>query len=374
VADVKNKKRDLLGMLPGEIDEVMAERGVEPYRSIQVVEWLYQHNARSIGQMTNLPKHLREELAGEFDITDLKPLKIHVSGRGRTKKFLLGLSDGATIEAVLLPAGERSTVCVSSQVGCAFGCVFCASGLGGLARNLSAGEIVDQARTARADPDAGRMTNIVLMGSGEPLANYDETARAVRIFLHERCFGLGKRHVTISTAGYVPGIRKLAEDDLTVRLALSLHTTDDDTRSRLMPINKKYPLVQVLDACRRFRRKHRTPLTIEYMLIEGENDSPAEARRLVKICRSLDAKVNLIAYNPVASGEFAAPPRERILQFQAELRKGGILGFIRRSQGQDIEGACGQLRASGIMCSARADDQAEGMAVRHQLEMRAREL
>jgi len=352
-APVTNK-RDLLGMLPEQLGELFARWGLESYRAVQVVEWLYEHDARSFEQMTNLPKNLREKLATRFVIADVRPLKVLVSGHGKTKKFLFGLNDGATVETVLLPEGARSTVCVSTQVGCAFACTFCASGIGGLARNLSAGEIVDQARTARADPDAGRLTNIVLMGAGEPLANYDETARAVRIFLHERCFGLGKRRVTISTAGYVPGIRRLADDDLDVRLALSLHATDNVKRNRLMPINRKYPIEQVLDACKRFSQKHRTQPTIEYMLIEGTNDSLAQARKLVKICHSLDAKVNLIAYNPAAPGTFVAPSQETTLQFQADLRKGGILAFIRRSRGLDIEGACGQLRASGIKRGARA--------------------
>ncbi len=340
------KKLDVLGMLPEELDELLAGRGLDPYRSTQVVEWLYRHGARSFGEMTNLPKTLREELASEFCIAGLEMLNVRVSSRDGTKKFLFGLSDGGSVESVLLPEGERSTVCISTQVGCGFGCLFCASATGGLARNLSVGEIVEQARRARFDPDAGRLTNIVLMGMGEPLANYRATAKAVRIFLHKRGFGLGKRRVTISTAGYVPGILELAEDDLPVRLALSLHATENAVRSRLMPINRRYPIEQVLDACRRLTRSRQTPLTVEYMLIEGENDSLREAGRLAKMCRSLGAKVNLIPCNPALSDKFRAPTKERMLQFQAELRKAGVLAFIRRSRGVDIEAACGQLRAS----------------------------
>jgi 23S rRNA (adenine2503-C2)-methyltransferase len=333
-------------MLPDEIDALLAARGLESYRSAQVVEWLYRHGARSFADMTNLPKRLREELAGEICITDLKPLKVQVSRLDRTKKFLFGLDDGAAVEAVLLPEEKRSTVCVSTQVGCPFGCVFCASGEGGLTRNLTTAEIVDQARKARFDPGAEQLTNIVLMGMGEALANYEASAKAVRIFQHERCLGLGKRRVTISTAGYVPGIHKLAGDNLPVRLALSLHATDNATRNRLMPINKKYPIKQVLDACKPLAGSPQTPLTVEYMLIEGVNDSLGEARELAKICQSLDAKVNLIPYNPVLSEDFSAPPEERILEFQSVLREAGILAFIRRSRGLDIHGACGQLRGS----------------------------
>lgn len=338
-------KRDLLGMLPEEVDSLTLARGLPRYRSAQIVEWLYVHGARSFEEMTNLPKDLRETFSREFMITDLHVLKTASSRKDRTKKYLFGLPDGAAVEAVLLPEEERGTVCISSQVGCAFGCLFCASGSGGLARNLSVGEIVDQARKAKFDPDAGRLTNIVLMGMGEPLANYDAVAKAVRIFLHERGFALGTRRVTISTAGFVPGLRRLAADDLPVRVALSLHATTNRARSRLMPINKAYPLEQVVAACKGLARR-RTPLTLEYMMLSGVNDSPEDAARLAAMAQSLDAKVNLIPYNPVPRDAFRPTPAGRILNFQAKLREAGVLAFIRRSRGQDIEAACGQLRAS----------------------------
>jgi 23S rRNA (adenine2503-C2)-methyltransferase len=344
VKTIAEEKRDLLGLLPEEIDALIFERGLPGYRSAQIVEWLYAHGVDSFDQMTNLPKGLREEMAKDFLITNLQVLKISLSQRDRTKKFLFGLSDGAAVETVLMPEGEKSTVCLSSQVGCSFGCLFCASGAGGLSRNLSAGEIVDQARKARFDPDAGRLTNVVLMGMGEPLANYDATARAVRIFIHPRAFALGARRVTISTAGFVPGIKRLAEDELPVRVALSLHAADNKKRSRLMPINKKYPIEQVVEACRGFAEK-RMPLTLEYLLIDGINDAPEDAQRLVRIARSLKAKVNLILYNPVPSDRYRPSPPERVLRFQAILRGAKILAFIRRSRGGDIEAACGQLRA-----------------------------
>jgi 23S rRNA (adenine2503-C2)-methyltransferase len=296
--------------------------------------------------MTTLPGSLREKLAGEYRITDLTELKTLHSRRDRTKKFLFALQDGAAIETVLMPDGKRSTACISTQLGCSFGCVFCASGKGGFTRNLTTAEIVDQARKARLDEDAGRLTNIVLMGMGEPLANYEASAKAVRIFQHKRGFDMGKRRITISTAGYVPGIRKLAADDLPVRLAISLHATDDKTRNRLMPINKKYAIKELMEACRALAGRPQTPLTIEYMLIEGVNDSLRQARELSRISRSLSAKVNLLSYNPVLSGKFSPPPREKTERFQAVLREEGILAFIRRSRGLDIEGACGQLRAA----------------------------
>lgn len=342
----KERKLDLLGLLPEELDKLFAEYGLEPYRSVQVVEWLYRQNARSFGEMTNLPAQMRENLGRTFSITDLRPKAVQVSAIDRTKKSLLELNDGGAVESVLLPEGKRSTVCVSTQLGCAFGCAFCASGKGGLARNLTAGEIVDQIRRAQFDPDGKRLTNVVFMGMGEPLANYEATARTIRIALHERCFMLGKRRITISTAGYVPGIHKLAGDDLPVRLALSLHATDNSTRDLLMPINRKYPIEQVLEACKPLSRKRQMPLTVEYMLIDGVNDSIPQARELAKICRSLKAKINLIACNPALSGKFAPPPKKQILRFQTELKNRGILAFIRPSRGLDIDGACGQLRAS----------------------------
>jgi 23S rRNA (adenine2503-C2)-methyltransferase len=333
-------------MLPEEMESLLEARGLEGYRSRQIVEWLYIKDARAFKDMTNLPARLREELAEEFRIADLKPANVQISRSDRTKKFLFALDDGRSVETVLMPEAGNNTACISTQVGCSFGCLFCASGKRGLGRNLTAGEIVDQARHARFDPDAGRLSNIVLMGMGEPLANYEASATAVRIFQHERCFALGKRRVTISTAGYAPGIRKLAGDNLAARLAISLHATDDETRSRLMPINKKYPIKELISALRPLAGNPQTPLTIEYMLIEGVNDSLKQARALARICATLSAKVNLIAYNPAVSGDFVAPPEDKVLRFQATLREEGILAFIRRSRGLDIDGACGQLRSS----------------------------
>ena len=340
-------------MLPEEIDALLASKGLETYRSLQILEWLYQKDARSFAEMTNLPGRLREQLSGECRITDLKPLEVKSSRRDQTKKFLFELEDGAAVETVLMPERGRGTVCVSTQVGCAFGCRFCASGEGGLVRDLTAGEIVDQVRRARFDSDAVRLTNVVLMGMGEPLANYGVSARAVRIFQHKRCFGIGKRRITISTAGYVPGIQRLAEDDLEVRLAISLHATDDKTRNRLMPINKKYPIKKLLEACKPLAGNPQTPLTIEYMLIEGVNDSLRQARELARMANSLSAKVNLLYYNPALSKKFVAPPHEQALRFQATLKEAGVLALIRRSRGQDIQGACGQLRASRRPASRR---------------------
>jgi 23S rRNA (adenine2503-C2)-methyltransferase len=332
-------------MLPEELDELCVARGLESYRSAQILEWLYTHGVRSFDEMTNLPKQMRQKFADECALTDLIPVRVQASSLDDTRKFLLRLRDGNTMEAVLLPEGNRWTACISTQVGCSFGCAFCASGAGGFVRNLTAGEIVAQARMLRFNAEDKRLTNIVFMGMGEPLANYDATAQAVRIFQHPRCMAMGKRRVTISTAGYVPGIHRLAGDTLPVRLAVSLHATDDRLRNRLLPINRKYPIRQLLAACKPLAGNPQTPLTIEYMLMNKVNDSPNQARELVDLCRSLDAKVNLIAYNPTGKGNFAPSPPEQVRQFQSVLRENGILAFVRHSRGLDIDAACGQLRA-----------------------------
>ena len=268
-----------------------------------------------------------------------------------TQKFLFRLSDGQLIETVLIPASpalygeasDRRTLCISTQVGCAYGCKFCASGLNGWTRNLHAGEIVDQ--ILRAEELSGeRVNNLVFMGMGEPLANYDQLLRAIGIINAPWGIGLGARHITVSTSGLAPQIVKLAEQPLQIRLAVSLHGATDEVRTQIMPVNRKYPLGALLEACRYYHARKKQKLTFEYILIDGLNDTEDQARALVGLAAGLDAKVNLIPYNTVEGLAWNRPPLARQQAFQTVLRSRGISATLRREKGHDIEAACGQLR------------------------------
>jgi 23S rRNA (adenine2503-C2)-methyltransferase len=292
--------------------------------------------------MTDLSKDLREELNRRAFISNLKPLKI-LTSRDGTKKFLFGLGDGETIESVLLPEGERNTLCISSQVGCKRACRFCITGRLGLRRNLKAFEIVDQVITVKRLLKGTKITNIVLMGMGEPLDNADEVIDALnRIIKH---MGFSKRRITLSTAGITPQIKRLFEDHLDVNLAISLNATTDEIRNMLMPVNREYPLKRLLNICRSLPVAPRRRITFEYILIDGINDSKGDAQRLVRLLKGIRAKVNLIPYNPLPEDSFKKPSEEDIINFQSILKDGGITTIIRKSKGLDIEAACGQLKA-----------------------------
>ncbi|MDO8491464.1 MAG: 23S rRNA (adenine(2503)-C(2))-methyltransferase RlmN, partial [Dehalococcoidia bacterium] len=312
----------------------------------------------SFDEMTDLPKSLRERLAGKARLSSLAPIEEVLSSDRLTTRGLFQLQDGKTIESVLMlyektPRGqERHTVCVSTQVGCAIGCAFCATGQQGLERNLSAGEIVDQVvyfarkmRQAGVTSDVQTVTNVVLMGMGEPLANYEATMQAVRLLNSPQAFGLGARHITISTAGLVPGIRKLSKEDLQVGLAISLHAADDELRDRLVPVNKRYPVSSVVSAAREYFDKTRRRPTFEYVLLNGTNDSPARAAQLARLIGSMNCNVNLIPANPTGPGGFKPPARERMLEFQQVLTRHNIQFTLRQSRGDDIQAGCGQLRS-----------------------------
>jgi len=304
-----------------------------PYRRKQIAEWLYAKRANSIAEMTNLPAALRQQLEDAYDFTALKLAKLQGS-HDTTRKLLWQLRSGDYVESVLIPAsldmfGERSdrfTLCVSTQVGCAYGCKFCASGLEGFKRNLTTGEIVAQIlETERATKT--KVNNIVFMG-------------------------IGARHITISTSGLAPRIRDLAEQSLQVRLALSLHGATDDVRQQIMPVNKKYPLAELLDACADYQKRTRKMLFLEYILIEGVNDAPEQAELLVKHARRLHAKVNLIPYNKVDGLEWKRPSDHVIDRFAAILRAAKIVSTVRREKGHDIDAACGQLRLKQLKAEA----------------------
>lgn len=328
----------------------LQELGEPKFRAGQILEWLYKKRASGWDGMSNLPAPLRKKLADALPVSPLE--KIRESGAAdTTRKFLFRLADGQLIESVLIPASpalygeasDRRTICISSQVGCAYGCKFCASGLDGWKRNLTAGEIVSQ--FLRVEELSGeKINNIVFMGMGEPMANYDNLLRAIGILNAPWGVGLGARHMTVSTSGLVPKIRELAAQPLQVRLAISLHGATDDVRTQIMPVNKKYPLAELLAACSDYVRLKKQKLTFEYILIKDVNDSPEQARLLASHASKLNAKINLIPYNTVEGLDWERPDEERQDAFLRIVRRGGADATLRREKGHDIAAACGQLR------------------------------
>jgi 23S rRNA (adenine2503-C2)-methyltransferase len=338
------------------------------YRADQVWEWLYKKLAAEPGEMTNLPAELRDRLAAELPATPLTQAAEQRSRDGQTIKWLFRLPDGLTIETVLMLYDERSTACISTQAGCAMGCVFCATGQAGLARNLTAGEIVAQAlaaarwlaqsaiRNPRSEgdsapathtdhsPAAPRLTNIVLMGMGEPFANYDRTWAALRTLTDPGAFGLGARHITVSTVGLPQGIRKMADEPLQVNLAVSLHAANDALRTQLAPINHRYPIAEVLDAVKEYITRTKRRVTFEYALMHGVNDTPGHARELAGLLKGLLCHVNLIPLNPVAESPYQPSTPESAARFQQILDARGIAATVRMRRGIDIDAGCGQLR------------------------------
>jgi len=327
-----------------EFSTFLAERKHSPYRAKQVWQWLFQKRARQFAEMTNLSGNLRDELAQNFSISGLTVLRRAVSRDG-TVKFLFGLADGQSIESVLIPETKRLTLCISTQVGCAYGCAFCATALLGFKRNLSSSEIVDQILEASREPaDGQRITNIVLMGMGEPLANYANTLRAIEIMI-DGAWGLGiaPRRVTLSSVGLIPQIQKLMEET-NVSLAISLHAATDAVRGRLMPVNKKYSLQALIDCCRNLPLPRRKRITFEYVLLRGVNDSVADATALCRALRGVPSKVNVIPFNPHPQSEFERPADEDVKRFQQVLFDHKIQVNVRRPRGDDIAAACGQLQ------------------------------
>lgn len=334
----------LLGIFPDELRDMLVAQGQPAYRAAQILEWVYARNARTFDAMTNLPAAMREQLAQTFCIYE-STIAATADATDGTQKLLLRWADGATSECVLIPDGERRTACISTQVGCPVGCVFCASGIGGVERNLSAAQIVEQAMRVR-DLCAGgpRLSNVVFMGLGEPLANYDATVRAVRLINHATGLGIAARRITVSTVGLPKHMRRLAEEELQITLALSLHAPDDELRSRLIPWAEGVSIEQLIDAGRYYFEKTGREVTLEYVLLGALNDTPECARQLAKVCKRLRCNVNLIRYNPVDGMPYERPSADRAQHFLDTLRAAGVNTHLRRSRGLDIDGACGQLR------------------------------
>jgi 23S rRNA (adenine2503-C2)-methyltransferase len=341
---------DALSLTREEWRARMATAGQPAYRADQVLEWIHRRRAPDWRAMTNLPSSLREELEREFPVHRLVAVR-ETGSSDTTRKFLFRLVDGSLVETVLIPASpalygepsDRLTICISSQVGCAYGCRFCASGLDGWKRNLTAAEIIDQFLQVEGIAKA-RINNIVFMGMGEPLANCDNLLRAIGILNAPWGVGLGARHMTVSTSGLVPGIRRLAAQPLQIRLAISLHGATDEVRNRIMPVNKKYPLAELLAACDDYVSVKKQRITFEYILIRGINDDPSQGRLLAGLARRTGAKVNLIPYNTVDGLAWERPSIEAQELFLRTVRNGGADATLRREKGHDIAAACGQLR------------------------------
>lgn len=340
----------LAGLSRDELIHSLAEQGLPSYRADQIMAWFYRRGIVEFAAMTDLPEAVREQLSQSYHPRTLSLARAQGS-RDSTRKFLFRLNDGRFIETVLIPASpalygepsDRFTLCVSSQVGCAFDCKFCASGLAGFTRNLEVSEIVEQILLAQ---EAGqqRVNNLVFMGMGEPLANFANLMRAIQIINAPWGIGIGARRITISTSGLAPMIRRLADQPLQLRLAVSLHGASDEVRERIMPINRRYPLAELMDSLRYFRQRKQQKITFEFILIEGINDSLAQAALLAEKARELSAKVNLIPYNKVDGLEWRRPAANRQQAFLNVLRRAGVPATLRREKGHDIDAACGQLR------------------------------
>ena len=343
-------KRPIHSLLLDEIENHLATLNERPYRAKQIVGWLYDKRIDAFEEMSDLPQALRRRLAQEFAFGDLETVRV-LGSTDTTRKFLFRLGDGNLIESVLIPAspalyGERSdrrTICVSTQVGCAYGCKFCASGLDGFSRNLDASEIVQQL-LAVEKASGDRIDNVVFMGMGEPLANFANVVRAIGIINAPWGLEIGARHITISTSGLAPQIKKLADEPLQSRLAISLHGATDEVRNRIMPVNRKFNLTTLLAACDYYASKKKQRIYFEYILIAGVNDSEEQAHFLAGHARRIGARINLIPYNTVEGLDWSRPSREKQERFLAIVRSHDVVATLRREKGHDIEAACGQLR------------------------------
>jgi 23S rRNA (adenine2503-C2)-methyltransferase len=338
---------DLTSLERPELEEALATRGHQRFRAHQLFQWIYRHGVTDLASMTDLPGELRQQLAVEFALTTPELVHRERSTDG-TEKFLLRLADGQRIESVFIPDTPSMTFCISTQVGCAMACAFCLTGKMGLIRNLTAGEIVGQVRVL-ADALAMRAArfNIVLMGMGEPLHNYDETMKALRILADEHGFAMSPRRITLSTVGLLPALERLAREPIMPNLAISLHAPTDAARGDLVPINRKYGVNEIIEACKRFPLKRRNRITFEYVMLAGVNDSPADARRLAALLAGVKSKVNLIPLNAAAGIPFERPSDLAVDRFARILADHHLIVSVRKSRGRDIRAACGQLIVEG---------------------------
>jgi 23S rRNA (adenine2503-C2)-methyltransferase len=355
------KKTNLLGFSPKKLEEFFVSIGEKPFRSTQVLKWIHQFGASSFDEMTNISKALREKLSEVSEIREPEVLVQNISKDG-TRKWVIQLDGGSAVEAVLIPENGRATLCVSSQIGCSLNCSFCSTGKQGFNRNLSAAEIIGQVRVAIRsfgpfDPSGNRrVTNVVLMGMGEPLMNFDNVVDAIHLMMEDNAYGLSKRRVTLSTAGVVPQIDKLGEVT-DVSLAISLHAPNDELRDQLVPINKRYPINELVDACNRYMDglNDKRVITVEYTMMAGINDHPSQAKQLVKVLKRLPCKLNLIPFNPFPNSGYERPDDDTIQAFKMVMVKAGIITTVRRTRGDDVDAACGQLVGQVIDRTRRSE-------------------
>ncbi|HAR6377266.1 TPA: 23S rRNA (adenine(2503)-C(2))-methyltransferase RlmN [Staphylococcus pseudintermedius] len=348
------EKQSIYSLRFDELQGWLKENGQQSFRAKQIYEWLYDKRVDSFEEMTNLSKALRQLLADHFTITTLATV-VRQESRDGTIKFLFELQDGYTIETVLMRHDYGNSVCVTTQVGCRIGCTFCASTLGGLKRNLEAGEIVSQVLTVQKalDETDERVSSIVIMGIGEPFENYDEMMDFLKIVNDDHSLNIGARHITVSTSGIVPRIYDFADESLQINFAVSLHAANNEIRSKLMPINRAYDVDKLMEAIQYYQEKTKRRITFEYGLFGGVNDQLEHARELAKLIKPLNCHVNLIPVNHVPERNYVKTPKDDIFKFEKKLKKLGINATIRREQGADIDAACGQLRAKERQAETR---------------------
>ena len=350
--NVTEKKITLKGLTLPELEEYCISIGEPKFRGQQLFNWIYNHISFDFGEMQNISKELRSKLADTCELKTLELTETQNSTSTGTKKYLFSTHDNRKIESVVIPEKDRNTLCISTQVGCPLDCKFCATGLMGYKRNLTAGEIVDQYLLAAKENGKENITNIVFMGMGEPLINFDTTLKSIIIFTHELTKGLSRNRITVSTAGIPHKIKELSDSGLRVKLAFSLHSAFEDIRSQIMPINKKYSLKENVAALKYYTQKTKTRITFEYTMLKGLNDRKEDVKALTRLCSQLPSKINVIPFNSIKhmnpggiSAELESTPYDKILKFVDELRNNNITVMVRETQGDDIAAACGQLAA-----------------------------
>ncbi len=347
------ERTDIKSLDYAQVQQALADMGEKTFRARQVYEWIHVKLAESFEEMTNLSRALREKLAAAFTYTCLQPVEVLTSRIDGTQKYLFALEDGNVIESVLMRYKHGNSVCISSQVGCRMGCRFCASTIGGLTRHLRVSEMLDQ--VYRIQKITGeRVSNLVIMGTGEPLDNYENVVKFLHMLSDEHGLNISQRNITLSTCGIVPRMRQLAEEDLQITLALSLHAAFQERRKELMPVANRYGLEEVIDACRYYFDRTGRRITFEYSLVGGVNDRESDAKALADLIGGINCHVNLIPVNPIKERDFVQSQKKVILNFKNKLEKCGINVTIRREMGRDISGACGQLR-KGYMQRQQGD-------------------